>query len=224
MNKAFSYGKSLLKSISPKTWRMLGAGLLLYLLPILLFAKLADEVGEHETLAFDEAVLRGVHELANPALDTVMRYATNLGYTWAIAAGTIIIVWLCLRQGKYRQALFALAGIGGSAFINLILKALFQRDRPQLWERLVTENSYSFPSGHAMASASLAMVIVVLLWPTKWRLTAIIGGIIYMVFIAFTRLYLGVHYPTDIIAGWLVTALWIVIAAAVIKNYPRKTS
>lgn len=210
----------LIRSMQSRTWQQLAVGFGLYLLPVVLFAKLASEVREQETLSFDEAVLRGVHSLASPMLDSLMPIITNLGYTWTIVGALFVIMLLCLRQQRYKKAMIALIGIGGSAAVNLILKALFQRDRPDLWQRLVTENSHSFPSGHAMASASLAMVIVVLLWPTKCRMLAIWAGLTYVLFIGFTRLYLGVHYPTDIIAGWLMASSWVIITAAIINRLP----
>lgn len=214
---------SMVRSLTTTSWQRLLIGFILYILPIILFAKLASEVREQETLPFDNAVLEAVHHLATPQLDSIIPLITQLGFTWAIAAALLVIVWLCVRHGRYRDAVLAVVSVGGSALINLILKALFQRDRPDLWQRLVTENSHSFPSGHAMASASITILCIVIVWNTKWRVWALIGGAIYMVMIAFTRLYLGVHYPTDIMAGWLVTAAWVVIAAFVVRKF-RSTS
>lgn len=210
--------------ISQKNWRKLSVFFLIYLLPVLLFVAIAEEVRENETLGFDVAILESVHSLATPARDAAVRALTDLGYTWWVGGMTVILLIVLLYMKKRYQALVVAFGVGGSVVINLLLKALFQRDRPQLWERLVVENSHSFPSGHAMASASLAVVIIVLLWPTKWRWLALAGGAVYMLLIAFTRLYLGVHYPTDIIAGWAVTTAWVLIVAAVLRprQYAKK--
>ncbi len=214
----------MIRSLTMTSWQRLLIGFILYILPIILFAKLASEVREQETLPFDNAVLEVVHHLATPQLDSIIPLITQLGFTWAIAIMLLVIMWLCVRRRRYREAVLAVISVGGSALINLVLKVLFQRDRPDLWQRLVTENSHSFPSGHAMASASITILCIVILWNTKWRNWALFGGAAYMVVIGFTRLYLGVHYPTDILAGWLVTSAWVVIAALAIRKFPGKSS
>ncbi len=190
-----------------------------YLLPVIAFAMLADEVGEGSTLPLDTAILQSVHSLHNVSLDWLALHATELGSIWWVGGVTAILFGLFLYRRQFTSAVIIAGGVGGSMAINLILKALFQRDRPQLWERIVTENSYSFPSGHAMASAALAISIIVILWPTRWRWWAVAVGALYMIAIAFTRLYLGVHYPTDIIAGWLMAGAWVVLLAAVVRNW-----
>lgn len=212
----------IIRSIKPETWKLLVLGFVTFVIPAILFVALADEVIERETIIVDEAVLRGINMYQSPALDQFVLATTDLGYVWWVGFTTLVIVLACVKYKQYVSALTVIAGVGGSALINLVLKTIFQRDRPQLWERLVTENSFSFPSGHAMASASLAAVIIVILWPTKWRWIAVAGGLIYMVYIGFTRMYLGVHYPTDVVAGWLVTISWVAISTIIIKRISIK--
>lgn len=211
-------------AIGITTWKRLILGFFIFVLPLLLFIQLTDEVFEQETLPFDEAILRQINMLSNRTLDGFVVATTDIGYIWFVGLAAVIILLLCIKRHAYRSALIAAVGLTGSALINILLKLLFQRDRPALWERLVTENSYSFPSGHAMASASLAAVIIVLLWPTKWRYPSIIAASAYVLYVAFTRLYLGVHYPTDIIAGWLVAGMWIAITTTIITKLRRPTS
>ena len=208
----------IIRSVKPETWKLLVLGFVAFALPVILFVELADEVIERETIMIDEAILRGINTYESPALDNFVIGATDLGYVWWVGFMTIVLLLTCVKYKHYVSALIALTGVAGSALINLVLKAIFQRDRPELWERLVTENSFSFPSGHAMASASLAAVIVVLLWPTKWRWVAVAGGLLYMIFIGFTRIYLGVHYPTDVVAGWLVAIAWVGLSTIIIKR------
>ena len=206
------------------TWRRLAISFLAFALPVFLFVQLADEVRDQETASFDKNVLLSVNSISNDALDAFVVATTDLGYVWWVAFATIVAASLCVRAHRYKGALIIVVGVVGSAVMNLLLKLFFQRDRPELWERLVTENSFSFPSGHAMASASLAMVLIVVLWPTKWRYPAMVLGGIYMIYIGFTRMYLGVHYPTDILAGWLVAAAWVAISVAVINKLFVKKS
>jgi undecaprenyl-diphosphatase len=210
-----------LHTVGPKTWKQIAIGFVAFVLPLILFIGIADEVLEKETIPVDVAILQKAYSLSNPTLDAFVVATTDLGYIWFVGCMALIILFVCIKRHAYSSALIAAVSLAGSALINIILKILFQRDRPALWERLVTENSYSFPSGHAMASASLAGVIIVLLWPTKWRYPAIVGAVLYMVYIAFTRLYLGVHYPTDIVAGWLVTGMWVTITTVIITKLRR---
>ena len=205
-------------AVSLATWRRLLICFVSFVVPIMLFVQLADEVREQETLPFDQQVLLAVNSISSSSLDAIVLATTDLGYIWWVGFATLVTVLLCVKARQYTNALIVMVGVGGSALINVLLKAFFQRDRPQLWERLVTENSFSFPSGHAMASASLAAVIIVILWPTRWRYYAIALGNLYVLYIGFTRMYLGVHYPTDILAGWLVAVSWIAITTIVIKN------
>lgn len=224
MQRIISEFSRVIHTIGTPTWKRLFIGFIVFVLPIILFVELADEVFEKDTLVVDEAILRHVYSWSNPSLDAFVVATTDLGYVWWVGLITIIILLLCIKHRQYTSALIALVGVAGSALINLLLKLIFQRDRPQLWERLVTENSYSFPSGHAMASASLAVVLIVLLWPTKWRPLAVLVGLAYMLYVGFTRLYLGVHYPSDILAGWLVAGAWVGITVIIITKLRRTTS
>ncbi|MEO5691456.1 MAG: phosphatase PAP2 family protein [Candidatus Saccharimonadales bacterium] len=216
--KLLREGIRVVRSVRVDTWKLLIIAFVMFVIPTVLFVELADEVLEQETTVFDEAILRAINAYQSPTLDTIVTATTDLGYVWWVGIFTIIALIVCIKKKQYLSALIVIVGIVGSASINLLLKGMFQRDRPQLWERLVTENSFSFPSGHAMASASLAAVIVVLLWPTRWRWYAVAGGVCYMLYIGFTRMYLGVHYPTDVAAGWLVAIAWVALSTIIIKR------
>lgn len=212
-----------LSGIKTSTWRTLALMFVLYVLPVVLFVKLADEVLEHDTLDFDVAVLEAVRSLAQPWLDPIIVALTNIGGV----VGTVVIaglftLWLL---GHWRRTDFVLllSGLGGAVVINALLKLLFQRDRPMLWERIVTENTYSFPSGHAMASMALALCVIIILWPTKWRWLVTALGALYVVTIGFTRMYLGVHYPTDIVAGWLVSIVWVTLVSSYLIKWRRRS-
>lgn len=212
--------KEAIQSLSLATWKQLLLGFVLLVLPLLLFIQIADEVRDQDTLIYDEKVLQLIHTVESRPLDTIVVFTTDtLGGVVGTIVISLIVVSVLAAYRQRRAMVFFVAAVVGSTAINQILKLFFQRDRPQLWERLVTENSFSFPSGHAMASASIAVAIMVILWPTKYRYVGIAGGAIYMVYIAFTRMYLGVHYPTDIMAGWLVSSAWVMMAAAIIYRW-----
>ncbi|MDO4263722.1 MAG: phosphatase PAP2 family protein, partial [Deinococcus sp.] len=104
-----------------------------------------------------------------------------------------------------RAALFTLLGPGSAVALDALMKVLFSRPRPELWPRLVEETSASSPSGHATMSAALATWAALLLWPRlgRWRWLVVPAGILYAGTVGLSRIILGVHYPSDVLAGWL---------------------
>ncbi len=110
------------------------------------------------------------------------------------------------------------AGLGNT-IINFAAKEIIHRVRPHLWESSYHHYGYAFPSGHAMTSMTLVVVLVILAWKTSWRSLSIILGSIFVLAIAWTRLYLGVHFPSDIVAGWMVALAWAIAASLIIKPH-----
>jgi undecaprenyl-diphosphatase len=98
------------------------------------------------------------------------------------------------------------------------------RVRPHLWISKAPELDYAFPSGHAMTSMTLVAILVILTWYHPWRWLVITIGSLYLLSIAWTRLYLGVHFPSDILAGWMVALAWAIGVSLIIKpNLHRVT-
>ena len=189
-----------------------------FVLCTLAFVGLSNEVREMDTLPFDTAVLNLVHGMSNYFLDTFMPIATDIGGVVGVVAITLIMTALFVYKNEQRRALMVSITVAGAAGINLILKSVFERARPDLWETLVREPGFSFPSSHAMASAALGAAIVVALWDSRWRWWAFTAATFYIVFVGFSRLYLGVHYPTDILAGWLVSGGWVMAVALMFRS------
>lgn len=177
------------------------------------FAKLAVEVRDQDTLPFDRWVLLNINHHASPFLDAVIPVATDAGGVIGIIVFTAIVLLLFARKREYARIGFFAICVGGAVVLNLILKSIFERQRPSLWTQLVHETGFSFPSGHSMASSAFAFALIVVCWHTKWRWLAVGLGLAYMFFVGFTRLYLGVHYPTDVLGGWLVSAVWVLVVA-----------
>lgn len=191
-----------------------------YLLPLLLFIGLADEVRDGEVLFFDKPFMLYVHSLSSVGLTQFFEAVTQLGgvvFVPILTAVLAAILWWRTRRKK--PVLFLLSAVGGAAILNVIFKTMFQRTRPDFWEHLVQEHSYSFPSGHAMASSALALALIILCWRTRWRWLILIGGAIYMIIIGLSRIYLGVHYPSDILAGWCVSLVWVLLLAGLVYEY-----
>lgn len=189
-----------------------------FALSVMGFVKIAWEVREKETNAFDDMVLNGIHTIANPFLDSFVPVATNAGGFIGVTLLTLIVLALFVYKKEYQRAILVALSMAGAGLLNVVLKSIFERARPDLWDKLVHESSYSFPSGHSMMSAALGLVLVVALWNSRWRWWAVGFAAIYIPFIGLTRLYLGVHFPTDVAAGWLVSGAWVMAVALMMRS------
>ena len=191
-------------------WRrllLLFAGLLL---PLWGFGALAEELHEGEVFAFDAPLLLFARELASHGFDRFFVAISALGYEWGVVPVDLALVaWLGMKRWK-REGLFAGLALGGSALLNLATKQWFARARPSLWASIAPEATYSFPSGHAMGSMTLAWVAVLLAWRTPWRVPVTAAAMAFVLLVRTSRVYLGVHYPSDILAGWCAASAWAV--------------
>jgi undecaprenyl-diphosphatase len=122
----------------------------------------------------------------------------------------VLIVVALLWRKRWREASFVAISFVGSALLNLGSKQFFQRDRPSLWESIAPESTFSFPSGHAMGSMTLAVTVALLAWNTRWRWPVLVLAPGFSVLVSVSRVYLGVHYPSDILAGWCAALVWVV--------------
>lgn len=173
------------------------------------FGELAEDVAKGEPFWFDAPLLQGLHALAGPTLDAVFLGLSAVGYGHGVVPFDIaLVVYLAWRHHP-RTATFAALGLGGSALINVAAKHVFQRARPMLWASIAPESTYSFPSGHAMGSATLVCVLACLAWRTCWRWPVIVAGVAFALGIGASRVYLGVHYPSDVLAGWAAAIAWV---------------
>jgi len=190
----------------------------LFWIPVIIFSKLADELIENEPIGLDKLILTWIHSQATPFLDGVFLFFTTIGNIEYILPVTILIVVYLLHKKQRLNALIVSFGVGGAALSNIILKIIFHRDRPNLWHSFIIETGYSFPSGHAMMSCALLLCIIIILWTTRLRWLSLIIGLPTVGLIGISRLYLGVHYPTDVLAGWSVSFVWIMIVLIILKG------
>ncbi len=192
------------------------------LLPLIALGVLADVIVGHHNLPWDNAVLLWVHAHASPALDTLMILLAQLGYIYGVLPVDIVIVLLFIAFKRWGDALFFGIAVGGAQILDLLGKAFFHRVRPALWVSLTPEHSYSFPSGHAVASMALVAALSVLLWPSRWRWVALLLGGLFVLLVGLSRIYLGVHYPSDVLAGWAASLAWVVGVSMILYGRPAK--
>lgn len=196
----------------------LAAGLAVALLLLLAFAKLADWVAEGKTQTFDEAVLLWIDGHASPALTVAALEVTALGATLVVfMLAAIASAFLWVTRHRYSVLLLGVAVLGTGA-LNTVLKALFDRPRPDLfpWRAPYAGHS-SFPSGHAMTAtvvyATLAYLVARLEPNPVLRRLTLGGAALVILLIGLSRMYLGVHYPTDVVAGFLAGLVWATFCA-----------
>lgn len=174
------------------------------------------------TQPLDEQIMLAIHGLSSPFLDTVFLWITTMAGTLAISlitAGIMVYLWF---KDKYFQALLVGVAVTVGVSISLWSKQWYDRARPDLWPPLVHESTSSFPSSHAAASMSLTLVIILLLWPTKWRKLSLCIGGVYVFLVGLSRMYLGAHYPTDVLGGWLLAAAWITLLSLAVGKIPKR--
>jgi undecaprenyl-diphosphatase len=181
--------------------------------------ELASEIGEGETHAFDQSILlffRNPADLADPIgpwwFEQMMKDITSLGSTAVLTLITIGALGYLLIERKYHAALFLLAAIGGGTLLSTMLKMGFDRPRPDLVAHGAQVYSASFPSGHALMSAVAYLTLGALLarvQPRRRLKLYFLGvAIVLTLLIGISRVYLGVHWPTDVLAGWCLGAAW----------------
>lgn len=196
----------------------LGAGALaalaLALGALALFTWLAFEVYRGETIRFDERVRSGIHGHASPGLTVIMRGFTYAGGPLSLCvliAAAIAAFW---RAGLHHEARLMAIALIGAGFLEIGLKHLFHRARPHPYFDFPLPSSFSFPSGHALYAMCLYGMLAALVAPRVRRAAARvaiwIACAIMIVCIGVSRIYLGVHYPSDVIAGYASALVWVV--------------
>jgi undecaprenyl-diphosphatase len=182
---------------------------------LIFFGWLADEVLEGDSRRFDEVTRAAIHQLASPTLTIVMRGFSFVGSTIALTIGTIIVVVRFAMRNLGREAkLFAITMIG-AGLLNITLKLAFKRARPEPFFNLSLPETYSFPSGHSLTSAvffgALAAILTARIKSRRVRAVIWIVSTLMFLTIGFSRIYLGVHHTTDVIAGFVAALIWILV-------------
>ncbi|GAB3354974.1 phosphatase PAP2 family protein [Lysobacter tyrosinilyticus] len=178
------------------------------LLPLAAFASLAVSVDASARFSFDIPAMQWTHSWAGPVMDRAFLWISHLGFSHGVVPFDILLTLTLLVRRRWREGLFAFVALGGSIWLNGVLKDAFARPRPDLWEPMLHYPGYSFPSGHAMATMTLTWVLGLLAWRTRWRWPVLAFMSVFTALVGVSRLYMGVHYPSDVLAGWAVGAVW----------------
>jgi len=182
---------------------------------LLLFAWLAMLATRGEPPAFDSAVRAAIHRCARPWLTLVMRAASQAGGGWVLWPAGAIVVALLSRARRAREAAVLGITVAGANLVDESMKLIFHRPRPEPWFAYPLPPTYSFPSGHAFVSCCFYLCLAELLtrgeWPPARRVATWIAALGCTLTIGLSRVYLGVHYPTDVLAGYAAAVAWMAL-------------
>ncbi|MEH7413814.1 phosphatase PAP2 family protein [Neobacillus drentensis] len=190
------------------------------------FSLMSLWISDHKIVQFDTIVISAIQGMESPALTSVMKFFTFIGSAPFVIVMSFGILFFLYKVLKHRvELILFIASILGSAALNTLLKHLFHRIRPNL-HRIIDIGGFSFPSGHAMNAFSVYVIITFLLWrhiPRKWGRTLLILFSFFMILaIGVSRIYLGVHYPSDIVGGYFASGFWLAIAIWTFQFYKEK--
>lgn len=174
----------------------------------------------------DTQIAEWFHRHATPAVTKAAIVITYLG-SLPFLGGATLATALFLLWWRWWHRLLALAlTMGGGTLLTILLKAVFYRQRPIFENPLITLPSYSFPSGHVMGSTllcgSIAFIIASSLKAWRWRVLSILSAFLFVLLIAFTRLYLGVHYLSDVLGAMAAGLAWLAFCLTAVETFRRR--
>lgn len=188
---------------------------------IWLFTEVADEVMEEDFGFFDRVIIGFLEYTQSPFLDTLMVVITEMGSVWFVGGFTLLAVaflWLHLKDNW--GAIFLVIGVGGGGILTLLLKYLYERNRPSI-DPAIDAVGFSFPSGHSVGALIFYGFIIFFIIRSgrnsilKWSSSIGIGLLI--VLIGISRIYLGAHFPSDVIAGYIAGIIWLVLCLVALE-------
>ncbi len=197
----------------------------------IVFLKIGEEVSEGATARLDRAILLAFRNspsdpIGSQAVEAAVINLSALGSAAVMILIVIIASLYFALSGSPRYALL-LSGCATGTFIGMwLLKSFYERPRPSVVTHLTQNNDLSFPSGHSMISAAvyltLSVVIARALPTRRLRVFAVLTGVVLTMVIGLSRIYLGVHYPTDVLAGWTAGAAWALFCGLVLRTIVRR--
>lgn len=212
---------------------LLLGGALVTVVAALVFIAVAGEVVEGETQEIDEAIVQWFRQPGNPSLARGPAWLTEVAIDITALGSTVVLLlvvgavggflWL---QNQPRLLLLLISAMAGGTLLNAAMKTTFERPRPTVVPHLREVFTYSFPSGHAALSAIVYLTIGVLLFEVvkgrAARLYCLAVAMMATALVGFSRVFLGVHYPTDVLAGWAAGIAWAAVCWVAVQYIGRR--
>jgi undecaprenyl-diphosphatase len=213
------------------TWLLIGLGLCVLLFA---FVSLAGEVTDGDTQAFDTKILRALRDpsdLSKPVgpgwIEGPLLDLTAIGGPTVLGLVVLSVTGFLVLQTRYRTAIVVALASSGGEVLDTMMKHFFNRPRPTVVPHLRVVYSTSFPSGHAMESAIVYLTLAAILMRASERRATkmyILGiAVLLTALIGISRVYLGVHYPTDVLGGWIVGFMWASICSLAARRFEAAT-
>jgi undecaprenyl-diphosphatase len=187
------------------------------------FGLIAILIHDRQLDLFDQTLIQFIQAFESPIITTVMRTFTFIGSGLVVACLVLIMaIFLYSVLGHRRELIFFIGVIMGSSLLNEVLKWIFHRARPTI-HRIIEAAGYSFPSGHSMAAFTLYGVLAFLLWrnlsTSLKRNLIVIFSVVMILMIGISRIYLGVHYPSDVLGGYMASGCWLAASIWFFRKY-----
>lgn len=179
----------------------------LFVACLLTWGDLAEDVWNRESFAWDAPIALAIHHFQQPWMDSAMQAISQTGEIGAVSVAAVGVLWFWWRRRR-PTAIALFVSLGGALTLNTAFKFLLARARPQLFPPLMLETDYSFPSGHAVAAVAVYGFLAVLLWRSRHYGWASFAGL-WVGVVAISRIYLGVHYPSDVLGSLTLGTLWL---------------
>ncbi|PYE49621.1 undecaprenyl-diphosphatase [Paenibacillus barcinonensis] len=192
------------------------------------FIGIALSISDNQIHRFDDVLISWIQGMESPGMTRFMQFFTWIGSELQVIVITIVVMLvLYLYLGHRRELLFLASVLVGSTVLNALLKLVFQRARPTI-NRIIEVSGYSFPSGHSMASFSLYGGLAFLIWkhiPSFiGRVFMIVASAVFILTIGMSRIYLGVHYPSDVVGGYFISGCWLFTCIWFYRRYLQRLS
>jgi len=183
--------------------------------PLCVFGWLASAVSNQRSLGWEAAFLRCLPASTTPGLDRMIGEVAESGGINVVVVLAVLGVLALKRVARLREALFVTLALVGVVILNLLVRCAVQRSH-LAWAGSATASfDFGFPSTQAADTFAVALAGVIVCWGTRWRWLAVGLGILYVLAVGLSRAYLGLHYPSDILAGWALSLAWVIAASLV---------
>ena len=213
------------RSLSPRGLAIVGWSALL--MATLLFLAIGWNVsGRTWLVVLDVAVAAWLHAHAIPEVTMLLLAVTHLNSTLAIVVFALLFGVVLARMREWFWILTLVLSVGGGLLLNVALKQVYERARPHFDDPLITLGTYSFPSGHTAGAVVfygvLAAFLVSRLHDRRWRAVCVAGGVSAVLLVAFSRIYLGAHYLSDVVAAICSSTAWLVLCLSAVHELVRR--
>lgn len=197
--------------------------LILSIAALLCFIVVAAQIHGDEVKQFDHSIIQAIQSFESPGITSAMKFLSFIGSTWMVVTISLAAIGILYFALHHRfELIFFVSVEVSSAVLNKLLKLTFARERPNLY-RIVEEAGYSFPSGHSMGAFALYASLAFLIWrhvhARKGRIAVILLSSLMIVLIGVSRIYLGVHYPSDVIGGYMASGICFTLSVWLFQWY-----